>query len=131
LGTIDDALPGDNPSFPVKPEKRSYSQNIVAWIRQSGLSSDIQKVLRHAKKLPDKTQHFYKELNRIRRNALSLGFFELLDGLATIFEMEMGNLAATTSPDTAIQLSHAANHLKTNRDLKNLITPIPTEYNQL
>lgn len=47
--------------LPVKPlEKRSYAQNHVSWIRHAGLQSDIQKILRHAKKLPDKTQQFYK-----------------------------------------------------------------------
>lgn len=47
--------------FPVRPtEKRSYSQTNVVWIRQAGLQSDIQKILRHARKLPEKTQHFYK-----------------------------------------------------------------------
>lgn len=52
--------PAEKGSFPIKPDKRSYSQNCVSWIRQAGLQSDIQKVLRHAKKLPEKTQHFYK-----------------------------------------------------------------------
>lgn len=48
-------------TFPVRPnEKRSYSQNAPSWIRQIGLQSDIQKILRHAKKLPEKTQNFYK-----------------------------------------------------------------------
>lgn len=48
-------------SFPVRPsEKRSYSQNGVVWIRQAGLQSDIQKILRHARKLPEKKQQFYK-----------------------------------------------------------------------
>lgn len=48
-------------SFPLRPaEKRSYSQNGVVWIRQAGLQSDIQKILRHARKLPEKTQQFYK-----------------------------------------------------------------------
>lgn len=58
LTTASDAA--EKGSFPVKPDKRSYSQNCVSWIRQAGLQSDIQKVLRHAKKLPEKTQHFYK-----------------------------------------------------------------------
>ena len=52
LGLHDDALPGESYGFPVKTEKRSYSQNIIVWIRESGLQSDIQKILRHAKKLP-------------------------------------------------------------------------------
>lgn len=60
FGTSNDALPGESAQFPVKPEKRSYSQNCVVWIKQAGLQSDIQKVLRHAKKLPEKTQQFYK-----------------------------------------------------------------------
>ena len=125
LGTLDDALPGENPNFPVKPEKRSYSQNIVVWIRQAGLQSDIQKVLRHAKKLPEKTQHFYKELNRIRRAALSFGFIELLEGLSVIFEREIATLPSNSNPDCAIQLKHAANELRksSNRDLKTLIQP--------
>lgn len=48
-------------TFPLKPtEKRSYTQNIVVWIKHAGLQSDIQKILRHARKLPDKTTQFYK-----------------------------------------------------------------------
>lgn len=134
LGTVEDALPGETLSFPVKPaEKRSYSQNIVVWIRQAGLQSDIQKVLRHAKKLPEKTQHFYKELNRIKRAALSLGFIELLDGLAKIFEREIPILPTNASPDCALQLKHAAMELRKmiNQDFKTLIVALPTKYNQL
>ncbi|XP_053672259.1 integrator complex subunit 14 [Anopheles nili] len=133
LGTLEDAFPGENPAFPIKSEKRSYSQNIVVWIRQAGLQSDIQKVLRHAKKLPEKTQHFYKELNRIRRAALSLGFVELLEGLAHIFEREIGTLPLSASPDCSMQLNHAAMELRkpVNRDMKSMIHALPTQYNQL
>lgn len=62
LGSVDFMDTGETvPSFPVRPsDKRSYSQNCVVWIRQIGLQSDIQKILRHARKLPDKTQQFYK-----------------------------------------------------------------------
>lgn len=61
LDVADNLLPEQCGSFPVKPsEKRSYSQNSVVWIRQAGLQSDIQKILRHARKLPEKTQQFYK-----------------------------------------------------------------------
>uniref|UniRef100_A0A240PLP3 Integrator complex subunit 14 n=1 Tax=Anopheles christyi TaxID=43041 RepID=A0A240PLP3_9DIPT len=133
LGTLEDAFPGENPSFPIKADKRSYSQTIVVWIRQSSLQSDIQKVLRHAKKLPEKTQHFYKELNRIRRAALSLGFVELLEGLANIFEREISTLPLSASPDCSMQLTHAAMELRktNNRDLKSIIHALPTQYNQL
>lgn len=52
-------------SIPIKPpEKKSYTQNCVAWIQQQGLQSDIQKILRHSRKLPEKTQQFYK-VNKI------------------------------------------------------------------
>lgn len=47
--------------FPVRPsEKRSYNQNLVVWVKQSGLQSDVQKILRQARKLPEKTNNFYK-----------------------------------------------------------------------
>lgn len=61
LGSPDGLSSDQVGSFPVRPtEKRSYSQNGVVWIRQAGLQSDIQKILRHARKLPEKTQQFYK-----------------------------------------------------------------------
>lgn len=47
--------------LPLKPlEKPSYSQNSVVWIRTTGLQADIQKILRHARKLPEKIHNFYK-----------------------------------------------------------------------
>lgn len=119
-------------SFPIRPsEKRSYSQNSVVWIRQAGLQSDIQKILRHARKLPDKTQQFYKELNRLRKAAISLGFQELLTGLAYIFEQECMQLPGTAHPDCALQLHHAADMLRKsqNRDIKFILMPLQTNYN--
>jgi len=49
-------------SFPVKPvDKRSYVCNPTVWLNgDEGIYSDIQKLLRHAKKIPEKTQAFYK-----------------------------------------------------------------------
>ncbi|KAF2880696.1 hypothetical protein ILUMI_25486 [Ignelater luminosus] len=119
-------------SFPVRPsEKRSYSQNGVVWIRQAGLQSDIQKILRHARKLPEKTQQFYKELNRLRKAAMSLGFFDLLTGLAYIFEQECTQLPGSAHPDCALQLTHAADVLRKtqNKDFKYVIVPLQTNYN--
>ncbi|KAK0096633.1 hypothetical protein PV326_004902 [Microctonus aethiopoides] len=120
-------------SFPVKPaEKRSYSQNAPSWIRQVGLQSDIQKILRHARKLPEKTQNFYKELNRLRRAALSMGFIELLEGLASIFERECALLPSNLHPDCTIQMGHVADILRKpySRELKNNITPVRTKFHQ-
>ena len=60
--------------FPVRSDRKpSYSSSPVVWIKQSGIQSDIQKVLRHARKLPDKTTQFYKELNRLKKAAVCLG----------------------------------------------------------
>ena len=46
----------------------------------------LAQVLRHARKLPEKTVQFYKELNRLKRAAVCLGFYELLEGVADICE---------------------------------------------
>lgn len=136
LMSVEDFLAGNHdnepvPSFPVRPaEKRSYSQNCVVWIKQAGLQSDIQKILRHARKLPEKTQQFYKELNRLKRAAISFGFIELLDGLAAIFERECTILPGTAHPDCALQLTHAAGVLRKqySRDVKFTVTPLRTKF---
>ncbi|KAK5647372.1 hypothetical protein RI129_002264 [Pyrocoelia pectoralis] len=132
LDSTDNLPPDQIGSFPVRPsEKRSYSQNGVVWIRQSGLQSDIQKILRHARKLPEKTQQFYKELNRLRKAAISLGFLDLLNGLAYIFEQECTQLPGSAHPDCALQLTHAADVLRKtqNKDIKFVILPLHTNYN--
>uniref|UniRef100_A0A0B6ZRF4 Integrator complex subunit 14 n=1 Tax=Arion vulgaris TaxID=1028688 RepID=A0A0B6ZRF4_9EUPU len=117
--------------FPVRPpDKRSYAQSCIVWIKPSGLQSDIQKVLRHARKLPDKLQQFYKELNRTRRAALSFGFLELLEAMATMLERECRLLPGTAHPDAALQLSHAANALRSEvaRDVTKTIMPMQTNF---
>uniref|UniRef100_A0A8C4DS63 Integrator complex subunit 14 n=1 Tax=Dicentrarchus labrax TaxID=13489 RepID=A0A8C4DS63_DICLA len=99
--------------FPVQPSvKRSYAQNVTVWIKASGLQTDVQKILRNARKLPDKTQTFYKELNRLRKAALAFGFWELLKGVADLLERECTLLPDSAHPDAAFQLSHAAQQLK-------------------
>lgn len=118
-------------SLPLKPsEKRSYAQNCVVWIKQTGLQADIQKILRHARKLPEKTQNFYKELNRLRRAALSFGFYELLEGMATILDRECTLLPGSAHPDAALQLTHAASSLRgvAGRDYSTPIVPLRTKF---
>ncbi|XP_064539475.1 integrator complex subunit 14 [Drosophila montana] len=127
LGFPEDLAPGETASFPVRAERRSYSQSSVVWIRQASLQSDVQKVLRHAKKMPDKTQHFYKELNRIRRAALALGFVELLEALALLLEKETAQLTLNgVTTECTLQLQHAATELRktSNRDIKSTIVPL-------
>ncbi|XP_077591459.1 integrator complex subunit 14-like isoform X2 [Stigmatopora nigra] len=119
LGPISEALEnpyGEDDSkspFPVQPPvKRSYAQNVTVWIKASGLQTDVQKILRNARKLPDKTQTFYKELNRLRKAALAFGFWDLLKGVAELLERECTMLPDSSHPDAAFQLSHAAQQLK-------------------
>uniref|UniRef100_A0AAR2KGH9 Integrator complex subunit 14 n=1 Tax=Pygocentrus nattereri TaxID=42514 RepID=A0AAR2KGH9_PYGNA len=119
LGPISDALEnpyGEDDSkspFPVQPKnKRSYAQNVTVWIKASGLQTDVQKILRNARKLPEKTQTFYKELNRLRKAALAFGFWELLKCVAELLERECTLLPDSAHPDAAFQLSHAAQQLK-------------------
>ncbi|XP_037268128.1 integrator complex subunit 14 [Rhipicephalus microplus] len=123
--------PSGNETLPVKSnEKHSYSHNSVVWIRQSDLQADIQKILRHARKLPEKTPNFYKELNRLRRAALSLGFHELLEGMATILERECTLLPGSAHPDAALQLSHASSFLRgpSCKDYTAALTPLRTKF---
>ncbi|XP_074650578.1 integrator complex subunit 14-like [Tubulanus polymorphus] len=116
--------------FPVRQDRRSYAQNSTVWIRAAGLQADVQKILRHARKLPEKQQHFYRELNRLRRMALSLGFVELLDAMSAMLERECTLLPGTAHPDAALQLTHAANAVRsdTAKDITQNILPLRTNF---
>lgn len=96
--------------FPVPPSgRRSYHlQSNAVWIKSSGLQSDLQKLLRYAKKLPEKQSAFFKEVNRIRRAGVIYGFHELLYELAITLESE----AARMSPEAIVQLRHVAEGLR-------------------
>ncbi|XP_043221562.1 integrator complex subunit 14-like [Amphibalanus amphitrite] len=127
------AVPGAPSPFPIKvSRKRSYQQTCVTWTRQSGLHSDVQKVLRHARKLPDKTQNFYKELNRLRSAALSFGFYQVLESVAVILERECTLLPGNAHPDCALQLTHAATALRhpEHRQPGKPIQPLSTRFQQ-
>ncbi|XP_064079938.1 integrator complex subunit 14-like isoform X2 [Macrobrachium nipponense] len=114
--------------LPVNPY--GTSQNASPFPLKGGLQSDIQKILRHARKLPDKTQSFYKELNRVRRAALAYGFGELLEGLANVLERECTLLPSTAHPDAAIQLQHAYEALRNHdkKDFRQNIAPLKTTF---
>lgn len=73
-----------------------------------------------------------QELNRLRRAALSMGFVELLDGLALIFERECTLIPSNLHPDCTIQMGHVAEMLRKpySRELKNNITPVRTKFHQ-
>uniref|UniRef100_A0A6G1SB35 Integrator complex subunit 14 n=1 Tax=Aceria tosichella TaxID=561515 RepID=A0A6G1SB35_9ACAR len=86
---------------------KSYSSNSVIWLDPESVQADVQKVVRYARRGPDKAPQFYKELNRIRRAALSYGFFDVLAGLATILEREKRSMISDTSrPANEAMLQH-------------------------
>ena len=87
-------------------------------------------MIRHARKLTDKTQQFYKELNRLKKAAVRMGFYELLEG--QICERECNLLPANVSPDCAIQLTYVAAVLRSQEcyNPKQLIQPKLTHFNQ-
>ncbi|KAH8856338.1 Integrator complex subunit 14 [Schistosoma japonicum] len=72
----------DTSPFPVRtPDHLSYkidSSRYVSWSSQSAMLSDIIKVLRLSRRLPDKSALLYKELNRLRSAATIYGCPELL-----------------------------------------------------
>lgn len=110
--------------FPVMPsQRRSYnSQANVVWIKPSGLQSDVQKLLRYAKRLPEKQTQFYKELNKLRRAALCYSYLGLLDVLANMLDKECHKAAAKV----ARQLRHASESLRDlpSMDLNKPVTPL-------
>ena len=70
---------------------------------------------------------FFKEINRVRKAALTFGFFELFDGLAVILERELIYLNTSNPPntDTILQLSHCVTCLRAPeyRDFRKDIQP--------
>ncbi|XP_059049229.1 integrator complex subunit 14 isoform X2 [Achroia grisella] len=131
LGPIDDnTTPAE--AFPIR-SWRSYSSggSGCAWARPHALLADVQKVLRHARKLPDKTQHLYKELNRLRRAAISLGFSELLTCVSNALERERTALPSSAPQECSLQLAHAAAALRDSRtalDIKHVLQPLAANF---
>ncbi|VVC30981.1 Hypothetical protein CINCED_3A003117 [Cinara cedri] len=98
----------NDPQIKKLSNKCSYNQPQLVWIKEASLQTDIHRILRQARKIPDKVLSFYKELNRIRKAAIAYGFKDLLTGIANLLELECSNLPEGTHPDCALQLTHAA-----------------------
>jgi len=96
--------------------KRSYIAPTTSWAKDKFVSSDITKLLRNARKLPEKNKPFYNELNKVRRAALAYGFNELLEGVAACLEVEETNLRET-KPNAAKELTFAAKELRRSTGL--------------
>lgn len=112
----------------VKAVPKSYSSNNVVWLDPESVQADVHKIVRHAKRAPEKAANFYKELNRIRRAALSYGFYDILLGLASILEREQRVMRLDTSkhinPETFIHMEHVISCLRTKLDERSFDTDI-------
>ena len=109
----------DKIRYPIQDDfakKRSYATPTIAWTQDQWISNDISKVTRAAKKLPERQQNFYKEINKIRKAALSYGFPDLIDALAEVLARERANLA-DSKPDAAGELDHAVKELRRSINL--------------
>ncbi|KAK2721914.1 hypothetical protein QYM36_002471 [Artemia franciscana] len=105
LGPLSDLPSLENPSFPVRPsEKRSYATNVVTWSRPGSLQADVQKVVRHARKLPEKRHNFYKIL--MEKKKIFTG------SLASLLEREGQILRGSDHPEASLELGHAVQQLK-------------------
>lgn len=105
------ALPANE--IECKKGKKSYhSQNTVVWIRNSSIQSDIQKIIRLGKRLPEKMSNFYKELSRFRKAAASFGFYDLMAALATFLELEINLLPSSANQEAKMHLTYAVTVLR-------------------
>ena len=105
--------------FPVTDKsapRRSYSVATIAWTKDKNVSSDVTKLMRAARKLPDKSPHFYKELNKIRRACLSYGFTDLIEGIAQCLDFEQ-KVLQETKPLACAPIEKAAEQLRKSKDL--------------
>lgn len=97
---------------------KSYSSNSVIWLSPESVQTDIQKIVRHSKRSPDRAIHFFKELNRIRKAAISYGFYDVLFGVASILEREKDAMLADQSrsanQEMIRHIDHAITCLRAN-----------------
>ncbi len=78
--------------------------------------------------MQEKMPIFYKELNRVRKAALSFGFYELLEGVAQMLQREMANATNMTNQEMMIQLNHCVFCLRSPefREYRKDIQPFAT-----
>ncbi|KAK4467886.1 hypothetical protein MN116_008497 [Schistosoma mekongi] len=109
----------DTSPFPVRtPDHLSYkidNSRYVSWSSQSAMLTDIIKVLRLSRRLPDKSALLYKELNRLRSAATIYGCPELLTQIhSMIMSIHQSNTnqdIVTTTNDQMKSLQSCLNNV--------------------
>lgn len=67
----------------------------------------------------------FKELNRVRRAALTFGFYELFQGLSKMLDRELHHFANSYNNEATFQLTHVIKCLNSNefKDFRKDIQP--------
>lgn len=85
--------------------------NYVVWLQQVGIQSDVQKILRYARKLPDKYEALILEINRIKKTATAFNF-DLVDILVKLLEREARLLPSTAHTEALNYINNIIKYLK-------------------
>ncbi|GAA51687.1 UPF0464 protein C15orf44 [Clonorchis sinensis] len=104
-GTLSDSNVGQNRAASAGGEPFRY----VSWVSPTSLLSEVNKVLRLGRRLPEKSAIFFKELARLRSAALAYGCPELLVHVAHLTE----SAHATENPVGQAQSDAVRVHLDT------------------
>ncbi|XP_065194287.1 integrator complex subunit 14-like [Sycon ciliatum] len=92
-GEQSDSEPGEyRPSdyLPVPPITPPSFNSLsgLTWARQQNIQNDVTKVMKFARRLPEKINAFLRETNRVRHTALCYGLTELLEVLSEVLLRE-------------------------------------------
>lgn len=95
-----------------------------AWTSAEAEQSDFSRIVRLARKLPDKLETFFKEMNKLRLHALSTCDFQFLDILYDILRQEQ---LALTNPLGASELDLVLQRLRPTENVDVVIPLISTD----
>lgn len=101
--------------FPVGPSHLPsfHTPSNLFWVKESVLQTDVSKVIRYSRKLPDKEASLLKELNKLRLVALTYCMPELLEVICSILMKEQG---ATSNQQTQTLLKQCIYFLTHNKN---------------
>ena len=111
----------DTAPFPLKlrDDERSFSASQPCWTRASSLTADVNKLLRLARKLPDKAHVFYKDYNRVRRYALAFGMQAVLEKVRLLLLREF---QAPSMPNGSTAASVSSHRVQRDQHLSRIIS---------
>lgn len=104
--------------FPVEPAHLPsfHTPSNLFWAKESVLQTDVSKVIRYSRKLPDKETSLLKELNKLRLVALTYCMPELLEVLCTILQKEQGSATNQQTQTLLKQCTYFLTHNKNPQD---------------